>query len=143
MTTQNQTFGIAAKALIIKGDKLLVLYKSKEEAKEWTDFEAANLEARRDLPGGRLEFGEGPKSALVREVREETGLEVELVKPLDVWHMIKGNFQLVGINYLCRCLAGDVVLSHEHEAHEWLSESELLAKEWDDVVRYVVAFENE
>jgi mutator protein MutT len=38
-----------------------------------------------ELPGGKLEAGEAPETCVIREVREETGWEVELVALLDVW----------------------------------------------------------
>lgn len=100
-----------------------------------------NYEVRRDIPDGRLEFGEEPKNALVREVKEETGLTIETGSILDTWQFIKDDCQLIGINYLCKWQAGEVVLSHEHEAFERLSKAELLAKNWNDVDRYLMAFE--
>lgn len=72
---------------------------------------------RIDQPGGRLEFGENPYDALKREIAEEVGLEVEIVRPIHVWTYVKNTeeFQLVGINYLCAWTSGEVVLSEEHE----------------------------
>jgi len=144
MSEQTHMFGVATKAMIIKDNKLLVVYKSKEEAKEWlreVDASDSNYEVRRDLPGGRLAFGEAPKTALMREINEEVGLKVEILRPLDVWHMIKGHYQLVGINYLCIWKAGEVILSDEHEAYEWLTEDELRAKKWNDLEKYLLVFE--
>ena len=51
-------FGVANKAYIFKEDKLLLIYKTKEEAKDDPD---PNI--RIDQPGGRLEFGEDPKES--------------------------------------------------------------------------------
>ena len=144
MPEQKHMFGVATKGMIIKDNKLLIVYKSKEEAKEWSSEEItldSNYEVRRDLPGGRLDFGEDPKTALEREINEEVGLIVDIIKPLDVWHLIKDKFQLIGINYLCIWKEGEVVLSDEHEAYEWLSEEELHAKKWNDLKRYLLAFE--
>jgi len=137
-------FQVATKAMIIKDNKLLILYKSKEEAKEWSstsDANNTNHEARRDLPGGRLNFGEAPTTALIREVHEEVGLSINIIQPIDTWHIIKDNLQLVGINYLCQWTSGEVTLSPEHEAYEWLTQKELQAKNWNDLEKYLPAFQ--
>ncbi len=118
--TAGGSFGVAVKAAIMKGSGLLVLYKTHEEAAGDPD-----PSVRADLPGGRVEFGESPIEALRREVAEETGLEVDVVGPVATWHSVRGRFQLVGIDYLCEYVAGEVVLSDEHERFAWLTEEEM------------------
>lgn len=56
------SFGVAVKAAIVDGSRLLVLYKTTEEA--LGDPDPA---IRVDLPGGRVRFGESPIEALRRE----------------------------------------------------------------------------
>ena len=58
----NPLYRVSIKALVLDNDKRFLLQK--EESGVW------------DLPGGGLEFGEKPKEALEREVREEMGLRV-------------------------------------------------------------------
>lgn len=118
--TPPDRFGVAVKAAILRGPRLLVLYKTATEAGS-----GPQPGVRIDLPGGRIEFGESPVEALRREVAEETGLQVEPIAPLQVWHYVKQRFQLVGIDYLCESHSGDVVLSDEHDAFRWLTEEEL------------------
>ena len=95
------TFGVAVKAAIMRGPRLLVLYKTAAEARSDPD-----PSVRFDLPGGRFAFGESPVDALHREVAEETGLDIEPVAPIQTWHYVKDRFQLVGIDRLsssCAC----------------------------------------
>lgn len=54
----------AARAIIIEDDRILVMHRNKEGSQYFT------------LVGGRLNGGETPEQALVREVKEETGLDI-------------------------------------------------------------------
>ena len=78
-----------------------------------------------DFPGGRVEPGEHIDTALIREVKEETGLEVEIGKPIFVadWSpVVKGvQLQIFGIFFLCTAKNADVVLSSDHDAYEWIN----------------------
>ena len=68
-------FKVAFKAIIRKDNKILAIKRStKEEV----------FEKLWDIPGGRMNFGEMPKEALIREIHEETGLEVNILNPFTV-----------------------------------------------------------
>lgn len=127
----NKQFGVAGKAVIVKDDKVLVIYKTAKEAVNDPD-----PSRRRDQPGGRVEFGEDPNKALMREVEEESGLTVEVVGPSDVWYYVNGNFELVGVDYACMWKSGEVCLSEEHSSYEWLKINDIRARGWDDLLRY-------
>ena len=82
------------------------------------------------LPGiwedvmGRMKQFEEPEDALRREVREESGLEIQIIKLLTVFHGYRGERapenEWVGIVYWCKTQSDRVVLSEEHTAYEWV-----------------------
>ncbi|MDD4332923.1 MAG: NUDIX hydrolase [Patescibacteria group bacterium] len=78
-----------------------------------------------DLPGGDLNFGEDLCDGIIREIGEETGLEVENLSVLDA---ISG-FDDVGefwvtICYLARPITTNIVLSFEHDDFKWVEPDE-------------------
>lgn len=114
-------FGVATKAIIKKADKYLVLFKSEIE-----DISPNEI----DIPGGRLEFGEGAEEALKREVREETGLEVEILRPSQTWSLIKDDLHLFGVTFLAEYVSGEVELSNEHKSYRWIEIKEVLDSDY-------------
>lgn len=81
-----------------------------------------------ELPGGGQDHGESPQEALMREVREETGLEVNVGQPLLVWDYCRhANLQIIGITFACSVPKGNVVLSEEHDAYEWIEGQDIEA----------------
>ena len=114
-------FAVAVKAVIIKEDKALVLRRSKDEM----EGSFMNSHQKWDLPGGGVHFFERSEEGLLREIREETNLEVTIGKPLSLFDAIKHHIHLCIFTYACEWKTGEVVLSDEHEAYYWLSEEEM------------------
>jgi 8-oxo-dGTP diphosphatase len=82
------------------------------------------IHGRYHFPGGRVEVGEPYLKALLREVREETQLEVEADRPVFVgeWFpAIRGERnQIVAIFFRCRLIGGEVKLGAEYDAYQWV-----------------------
>lgn len=76
-----------------------------------------------NLPGGVLEHGEAPWDGVIREVREETGLEVEVSRLAGVYSKPEAN-DLV-FSFLCRRTGGDIALSDEADRIEFFRADEL------------------
>lgn len=118
MMSKNQ-FGVAVKAIIQYQDSFLLLKKSSSEDVNPDSY---------DLSGGRVEFGESLEQALKREVAEETGLSINVIRLINAWSThIKKDFQLVGITYWCQTQNANIKLSGEHVSAQWLSLEELSA----------------
>lgn len=114
-------FRIAAKALIsFKGKYLLLLRNDKEDIcpSEW------------DLPGGGIESGETANEALIREVKEETGIDISSSKivPIKNWEMDKGGIEIGGTDFLCILSnSQEISLSTEHIRAQWFSREKIMA----------------
>lgn len=59
-----------------------------------------------EFPGGKVELGESPVAALVRELREEIGVTVEVGRIWDVLFHAYPAFDLVMLVYACRIVDG-------------------------------------
>jgi 8-oxo-dGTP diphosphatase len=75
-----------------------------------------------DLPGGRPDPGEDRRAALVREVREEAGYDVEVGALVDehVFEVIPQRIVQIAV-YACTLRGGDPALSHEHQEIRWVA----------------------
>ena len=71
-------------------------------------------------PCGRVEPGEDPVTAIIREIREETGLEAEAIMPVDTNIAEHDGKSLLSISYVCKAKDGDLKLSDEHSEHRWI-----------------------
>lgn len=89
----------------------------------------SNRRGEWDLPGGQPDPGEEPRATVVREVREETGLAVEVGLALEpqLFEVLPGRTVRI-LPFLC-LLREDrpVVLSDEHLASRWLPLAEVAA----------------
>lgn len=82
-----------------------------------------------EFPGGKLKGGESPKAGIVREIREELGLEVEPQRLLEpVIHRYNDrSVRLIPV--VCQILEGVIMLS-EHQEYRWLGCDELFGVDW-------------
>ena len=106
-------FIVAVAFLIERDGRLLMIRRSADREHAPGEWECGS---------GRVEAGEEPVDAVRREAREETGLDVEIVGPVDAFHYYRGpaREEAVCIAFHCRARGGEVRLSNEHDAAEWV-----------------------
>lgn len=123
----------AAKA-IISNDKneFLILKQKIGEHEIW------------DLPGGRIEFGETPQETLMREVKEEVGLDVTIQDLKGVWWFYRtksDNAQVICITWACSPKKFEVDI-HNNPAIENITEYKWVSKEEFMKDAYIVSNES-
>lgn len=82
-----------------------------------------------EFPGGKVEPGESPAAALVREIREELGVEIEILAPLGSSRGPGGGREIRLDVFVCRIVAG-APHPREHDAVCWLGPGELACLDW-------------
>ena len=82
-----------------------------------------------EFPGGKIEAGETPQAALVREIREELDTEIVVGELIETIEYDYPTFHLSMDCFWAEIVSGDLVLK-EHEAAKWLKKEELGTVEW-------------
>ncbi len=105
-------------AVIRDGDKIFATQRGYGEHKDGWEF-----------PGGKIEPGESPRQALVREIREELDTEIDVGSLLAAIEYDYPTFHLSMQCFWCRIVEGKPVLK-EHEAARWLDLEHLDGVDW-------------
>ena len=105
-------------AIICKEDQIFATQRGYGEWKDWWEF-----------PGGKMEAGETPEGALVREIREELSTEISVDEFLCTVEYDYPQFHLSMHCYICSLLTESLHLN-EHEAARWLKNNELDSVKW-------------
>ena len=105
-------------AVIFQGD---TIYATQRGYGPWRDYW--------EFPGGKIEPGETPEQALIREIREELDVGVTVLAPLAQVEYDYPDFHLSMQCFRCRIDEGEPTLK-EHEAARWLSRKDLYSLRW-------------
>jgi 8-oxo-dGTP pyrophosphatase MutT (NUDIX family) len=136
-TTNNKRMRPAVKALIVHKKKILIIHErilEKGVSRNIIDF-----------PGGGVKFGESLSQALIREVKEEVGLNIKIHKVVGAWSFIfspdaeikknKEQIHIVCVGYQCSVVENNKIDITKNPAKgenifatEWCTKEEILAK---------------
>lgn len=105
-------------AIIIHENKIFATQRGYGEFKDGWEF-----------PGGKIEPGETPQEALVREIKEELDIKIEVKDFLETVEYDYPEFHLSMDCFFCTIKSGELVLK-EHEAAKWLTVETLDSVDW-------------
>ena len=106
-------------AVIVDGDLVLVTQRS----------ELMPHPLKWEFPGGKLLPGETPKGTIIREIREELGVEISVLQLLPSVKHFYSDSAVKLIPFVCTIRQGDIKLS-EHRSFRWVHRSELEEIDW-------------
>ena len=123
-----QQFYVGVHGVIANRGRILVLRRAKRMPYKPDSW---------DLPGGHLAAGESFEECLLREIKEETGLDASIDRLLGLNPMVKEPY--VQALYACRLIIYQTVQLRpdEHSEHRWATLDELKAM---DLIPYLARF---
>jgi 8-oxo-dGTP diphosphatase len=105
-------------AIIIKDGKIFATQRGYGDYKDWWEF-----------PGGKIEPGESPEDALVREIREELRAEIKVGELFHTVEYDYPKFHMIMQCYICELISDEIELV-EHEAARWLGKEDIGSVKW-------------
>lgn len=109
-------------AIIIKEEKILVAQRGKK----------MDLPFKWEFPGGKIEANESAEACLIREIKEELNLEIEIKKAFkSSFHSYGAGKEIELIPFLCGYISGHLVLTEHHQT-QWMEPENLLILDWAD-----------
>ena len=105
-------------AVIKNKDKIFATQRGYGDYKGWWEF-----------PGGKIELGETPQQALIREIREELDTEIAVGDYIDTIEYDYPTFHLSMDCFWCTLVNGNLTLK-EHEAARWLDRNSIESVDW-------------
>jgi 8-oxo-dGTP diphosphatase len=88
-----------------------------------------SLPLKWEFPGGKIENGESEEECIVREIKEELNLEIEVLNKLRSSTFDYSNISIELIPFIAKQIGGEIMLI-EHTDYKYLSKDELMSLDW-------------
>jgi 8-oxo-dGTP diphosphatase len=105
--------------IIVNQNKILVTQRS----------EKMKLPLKWEFPGGKIEENETAEECILREIKEELNLEIEILKRLSASQYDYGTFKINLIPFIAKYQNGVIILA-EHKDFKWIEAKDLLSLDW-------------
>ncbi|MFA7615117.1 MAG: (deoxy)nucleoside triphosphate pyrophosphohydrolase [Weeksellaceae bacterium] len=106
-------------AIILNQNKVLIAQRNKN----------GKLPLKWEFPGGKVEKFETIKKSLIREIKEELNIEIEIIERLSPVEHHYSDFSIRLHPFLCNFKSGNLMVK-EHEEIQWAEKSDLLNFDW-------------
>ena len=114
-------------AIILKDSKILAVQRGPESSHpfQW------------EFPGGKIHSGEIATHGIIREIKEELSIRIEVLTALESVEFDYGSKQIQLIPFVCRIISGEIFLT-EHLAKRWFSFYEWETFDWLEADREMI-----
>jgi len=106
-------------AIILKDTKILVTQRS----------EKMSLPLKWEFPGGKIENNETAENCIIREIKEELNIDIEIIEKLEASIFYYSNFSINLVPFISNYICGELILA-EHKDSNWLSKIDLTSLDW-------------
>lgn len=106
-------------AIILNKGNVLVAQRS----------ELMSLPLKWEFPGGKIEDDETPEKCIIREIKEELNIEIEIIQKLEAKIFDYITFSIELIPFVSNYIGGELIL-REHKDSKWLNKEELVFLDW-------------
>lgn len=106
-------------AIIVHKNKTLVVQRS----------ETMKLPLKWEFPGGKIDLGETEEECILREIKEELNINIDIVSRLTPAPHQYPNVSIELIPFIAQLISGDINLA-EHKKYLWLKKEELIDLDW-------------
>lgn len=127
-----------SRAVVADKGKILVLQNKASKPQGDNAWDAGAQRGRWELPGGSVQQDETFRAAVEREIREETGMETEVIRELDRVDVVRNGTRYACQYFLVIAHTKRVTLSDRHMDYRWIPPEHFKDMDWYTFAGYSI-----